>query len=672
MIDDVRGTYGSALGLSTSGGSGTGAVSYAVVTAGTAGCSVAVNGTDLLATNAGTCIVRATKAASVNHNVRASTDATITFDKIVQPSSLAMADTSVTFGTTLTLSATGGNGGGALSYDVSAPGTAGCSISGATTLSVSAGGSCTVLVTRASSTNYLSRNDSVSITASRANQATLSIADVNGTYGEAFLLSTTGGSGTGAVSYAVTSTGSAGCAYTSGAITVSSVGTCAITATKASDNSYNLKTTSTTTLTFSKGAQASLSLADDGMMFGATLQLIATGGSGDGALSYSLATTGTASCALTGTSVTATTVGTCTVNIAKAASTNFLMKSQIFTITVGVAPQLAISITTASGTVNTSIPLVFTGGSGNGATTWSVTDAGTARCGVIGNALLASGVGTCSVRITKAAEDNYLVASASRSISITAVVVAPSQGQIATPSVTNAPTTTTSTSTTTTIALAASPTPDSSPRTPAVATTIPEKTSTTTSTVPVQVALLKKLEKVQASSALMMQGDSAFAASVTRVNNSLVMDAGIFKAVIKGMDKEGNVIPLDAKGDLRIPRGGSISVNMGRYLPNSEVFIWMFSTPKSLGERNTDARGNILTRIATPRKIEPGLHRVAFVGKNPAGRDITFMIGLIVADPSTLSTANKILISIPITMAIFAGFLLPTRVRRRKKLSIAL
>lgn len=53
------------LTLETSGGLGTGAVTFTLANAGTAGCSV--SGTTLTATNAGTCTVAATKAGDANH-----------------------------------------------------------------------------------------------------------------------------------------------------------------------------------------------------------------------------------------------------------------------------------------------------------------------------------------------------------------------------------------------------------------------------------------------------------------------------------------------------------------------------------------------------------------------------------------------------------------------------
>ena len=68
--------------LFTTGGSGTGSVSFSLVSSGSANCSIA--GAVLSASSNGTCEVSATKAASKNHDLRLSPAATFTFSKQLQ------------------------------------------------------------------------------------------------------------------------------------------------------------------------------------------------------------------------------------------------------------------------------------------------------------------------------------------------------------------------------------------------------------------------------------------------------------------------------------------------------------------------------------------------------------------------------------------------------------
>jgi len=82
VLSSTSGTYGTDITLDISGGSGSGAVTYAVTTTGTAGCSI-ISGTKLRATSPGTCTVTATKAASGVYSADSSTATTVTFAAVV-------------------------------------------------------------------------------------------------------------------------------------------------------------------------------------------------------------------------------------------------------------------------------------------------------------------------------------------------------------------------------------------------------------------------------------------------------------------------------------------------------------------------------------------------------------------------------------------------------------
>jgi predicted membrane channel-forming protein YqfA (hemolysin III family) len=74
---------GTALTLTSSGGSSTGAVTYAVTSVGTAGCWI--SGSVLNATRAGTCTVTVTKAADATYLAASSPATTVTFKVRVVP-----------------------------------------------------------------------------------------------------------------------------------------------------------------------------------------------------------------------------------------------------------------------------------------------------------------------------------------------------------------------------------------------------------------------------------------------------------------------------------------------------------------------------------------------------------------------------------------------------------
>ena len=75
-VTSTSGTYRHRLTLTTSGGSGTGAVTYAAVNGTASGCAT-LSG-QLTASSAGTCLVTATKAADANYNATSSAQTTVT------------------------------------------------------------------------------------------------------------------------------------------------------------------------------------------------------------------------------------------------------------------------------------------------------------------------------------------------------------------------------------------------------------------------------------------------------------------------------------------------------------------------------------------------------------------------------------------------------------------
>ena len=148
--------YGSTATLSSTGGSGTGAVTFSA--GASTGCSV--SGTTLSVTNAsGTCSITATKAADTNYLVATSAAASVTLQK-------AATITTVTGGTftydgashpaTVTVTGPGG-----LSLTPSATYSGSCSAAPAT---VAEGTSCTASYNYTGSSNYLSSSDSAGIT----------------------------------------------------------------------------------------------------------------------------------------------------------------------------------------------------------------------------------------------------------------------------------------------------------------------------------------------------------------------------------------------------------------------------------------------------------------------------------------------------------------------------
>ena len=134
--------------LSTTGGSGSGTVSYAV-TAGNTFCSV--TGTTLTGTGVGTCTVTVTKAADANYNA-ATAMVNVSVSQADQIITNFTPSTPVVFGAAAqTLTATPGASGSPLVFSVSS---GPCAISAVTSLSYTGTGSCVVVVNQAGNANY--------------------------------------------------------------------------------------------------------------------------------------------------------------------------------------------------------------------------------------------------------------------------------------------------------------------------------------------------------------------------------------------------------------------------------------------------------------------------------------------------------------------------------------
>jgi len=261
----------------TSGGSGTGAVTFDAGSS--TACSVnSLTGAVTITSGTGTCSIIATKAADSTYKSATSVAVSIAVSKINQSVLTAVATPgTVTFGNTSALSTTGGNGTGAITY--TAGGSGGCSVSGSTLSVVNASLTCTVTATKAADSNYNSVTSSaITVTLQKANQATLTAVATPGavTYGNTSALSVSGGSGTGGVTY--TAGGTGGCSISGSTLSVVNASlTCTVTATKATDGNYNATNSSALSITLNK-ATPTLSLTNSPVIYnGSPQSAIVTG-----------------------------------------------------------------------------------------------------------------------------------------------------------------------------------------------------------------------------------------------------------------------------------------------------------------------------------------------------------------------------------------------------------
>jgi hypothetical protein len=115
-------------------------------------CTISI--TELTIRSGGTCSVTASQAGNQGFLAATSVTDTIVISSIAQITPIDLTSTSTTLGTPLTLSASGGDGGGSLTYAVQDGISTGCAISSGILVATTPG-TCLVTVQRAATSNYL-------------------------------------------------------------------------------------------------------------------------------------------------------------------------------------------------------------------------------------------------------------------------------------------------------------------------------------------------------------------------------------------------------------------------------------------------------------------------------------------------------------------------------------
>ncbi|MFM2004762.1 MAG: hypothetical protein RLZZ09_417, partial [Pseudomonadota bacterium] len=385
--------------LSTTGGSGSGAVSYTVLNG-----PCTVSGTVLSGTGQGSCQVQATKAADSTYASTTSNIVTVHVTSIPQATLVLSANpANIVVNGTSTLSTTGGSGNGSVLYTVlSGP----CSIVSNNTIQGTGKGSCQVQASKAADSTYSSTTSNI-VTVQVdliAQNLTLASSTTQISVTGTAALSASGYSGTGSVSYAILS---GPCTISSTTILVgASAGSCDVQASIAADNTYSEATSNILTVYVNLNPQATLLLNANptGIQIGQTSTLSISGGSGTGAVTYAVLS---GPCTLSGATLTGASQGDCQVQATKAAdSTYSSTTSNTVTVHVDLDPQATLLLT-ANPTgidIGQTSALSTSGGSGTGGITYTVLSG---PCTISGSTLTGRGQGDCQVQATKAADSTY-------------------------------------------------------------------------------------------------------------------------------------------------------------------------------------------------------------------------------------------------------------------------
>ena len=419
--------YSNALDLSTltpyGGGNGNGAFIF-----GTATPNCSITGTTLTSFVAvgGTCSVSVRRDQSTNYQVSPATTMTITVVKGTQTITYNSVASSYYVLGTLNLGAVASSA-LPISYSLGSGSSTYCSLNGST-VTFTAVGTCVVKADQAGNANVsAATQQSYSFTIAK-NLQTITFAAISDDFVRATTLSLGAtSSSTLAVTYAVAAgTTNSACTVTStGVVTLSAVGVCSITASQAGNANYEAATDVTQTFNVAKGAQSALTITSaNNPQYGQTVALTATGGNGSASYSFAVVS---GPCSISGgtTSLILGDAGTtCVISVDRAGDANWnAATTATQTVTTAKAAQATLNITNQNAVVyGNQVALTYGGGSGNGATTWSVTS----PCSISGTTLSVGDAGVgCTLSLSKDGDDNYLPASATLNISVTRASQAP-------------------------------------------------------------------------------------------------------------------------------------------------------------------------------------------------------------------------------------------------------
>ncbi len=510
------------------------------------------------------------------------------------------------------------------------------------------------------------------------------------TAGSKILLSSSGSSGTGAKTFAVSPDDP--CTVSGAALTATRIGACTVTVTIAADALNAAATSDGVSVTVTPAVQTvSWAPTTAFTVVDSPVILAPATASASGALAYSVASVGTASCSFTsGSTLAFTAQGSCTVQVvAGATSTHAASLPVSLTLTVGLATRsITWSPTTTldaadSGSVASSLATISTG---SGSPSYTVNSAGTSGCTVnASSAVIAfTAPGTCVIVATAPANSIYALTSTSVTFTITS---APQ---------------TVSWSPTTSLTLSQSPVEMDSANgsgggaiTYAVTSqgtsdcTITSITGVLSFTTPGQCLIVataasltgftvgtasstfilsansnggggsnpgnsssgqtssgsptSPVRKPSPGDAARQPGDASLIVGTTSValtitanqaNTGLVASMGQWQLEVEP-SVASRALPLRDGGILQTWGGEGMAVTGAGYMKRSTVDIYMMSSPILVGTTTADVRGAFTTNITVPPSLSLGTHTIQIIGTNPGNELSQASLGLqVVAEPT--------------------------------------
>ncbi len=364
-------------------------------------CTVTGDSVSLL--EAGTCTIDADQAGDDNYNAAATVPQTFQVTQGV--GSISFTQTSATALTAGPVDV-GGSGTSSNAVEYSTTSTGVCTVDPASgSVTLVGVGTCAITINQAADSNYsgASATDSFIVT---QGVGSISFTQTPATALTAGPVSVTAsGTSSNGLSYSTLSTGVCTVNSATGIVTLVGVGTCAITINQPGDANYSAAAASDS-FTVTQATQTITFTQPGATFYTGSVTLVGSANSGLG-VTFTSATT--AVCTVSGTTVTAIAVGTCTIHADQAGNSSYAAAPTVtHSFNVAQATQ-AITFTQPSNTALTAGSVTVSATADSGLTV-TFSSATTPVCTVSGTTVTLVAVGTCTINADQAGTSNYAAA----------------------------------------------------------------------------------------------------------------------------------------------------------------------------------------------------------------------------------------------------------------------
>lgn len=643
VVTSTSGTFGTDLVLTSSGGSGTGAVSWTVVSG-----ACTVSGATLTPTAAGTsCVVRATKAAETNYLELSSTDTALSFARGPQTMEITVASMSLVYGRTDLLTASGGSGTGAFTFNyVSGP----CTVTGNNVMPTDIG-VCSVSATRSGDANYLDATSSATSFSVTRRPLSFVVTANNKPYDASPIAAVSVGSLSGVVNGDDVSINPDRIIAT---FIDDEVGQNKVVVVTLQSNilqgadaaKYVHVVPQNPRANIVRATQTGVTFVNaESMTVGESMQLQITGGQSSGTATYAVSS---GDCVITGNQLTASRGGmNCVVAATKAGDSRYNSITANQTIVVNKIVQL---LTVQSG-ITTAVAgdthVVSVTSDAFLAPTIAIANSSASVCSISADVVTFLSPGTCLISVSQAGTDRYSSAAISQSIEVTAAPLPPSSTPNQAGSTTNTRTPASATQSVVTLP------------TTTTTTTLPPNQGDPTRPMTNSSGDLPNLEVGKTT--VMVRGQEVEAQVVATSENIVLRLTNDVEVIVTPTDELGNPLTVSSDGTIRIFGSQQIRVQIAGLIPGTTYTAYLFSMPVEIGRGVARADGTIDELFEVPKEMSSGSHTLQVNGVGPNAEVVSVALGISVMETSNNTRLVVTLIGIAMLCALF----IPLSLRRR-------